>query len=191
MVYFIRLASRVRGPRLQDPTTDNKEKASRHFYSQQSTLSPNVRSALKESAKERGRFIRDADNLVRSLPIESEIEFGLRPSVIPVAKRLQLAPSQAPFRQCGLFDGDAHARRLPEDAAFFWDRFGRSDRAARDKTLPALVLARKDENRVAFGNVLATVHRLLRFKLERFRSRIANLSFDRERHLAPLIHDCL
>jgi hypothetical protein len=56
---------------------------------------------------------------------------------------------------------------------------------------PALVLARKDENRVAFGNVLASVHRLLRFERERFRPRTANLSFDRERHIAPLIHDRL
>src|SRR6478672_118058 len=54
---------------------------------------------LKESAKERGRFIRNADNLVRCLPIEFEIELGLRPAVVPVGKRLQFAASQAPFRQ--------------------------------------------------------------------------------------------
>ncbi len=147
-------------------------------------------AALKESAEERRRFIRDADNLVRCLTIEFEIELRLRPAVVPVAKRFQLAMSQAPFRQRGPSDGDADARRLPEDAAFLWDRFGGGDDTTRGETLPALVLARKDEDRVAFGNVLATIHRLLRFKRERLRLWIANFSFDRERgplHFAPLM----
>jgi len=41
-----------------------------------------------------------------------------------------------------------------------------------------------------FGDVLATIHRLLRAERERLRPRIANLGFDREYHtphLAPLI----
>ena len=145
---------------------------------------------LKQFAKECGRFVRDADDLVRCLTIEFEIELRLRPAVVPVAKRFQLATSQAPFRQRGASDGDADARRLPEDAAFLWDRFGGGDDPTRDETLPALVLARKDEDRVAFGNVLATIHRLLRFKRERLRLWIANFSFDRERgplHFAALM----
>src|SRR5690349_2303347 len=79
---------------------------------------------LKESAKERGRFIRNADNLVRCLPIEFEIEFGLRPGVIPGAKRLQLAASHAPFCQRGPSNLDADARRLPDDPGFLWNRCG-------------------------------------------------------------------
>ena len=85
--------------------------------------------------------------------------------------------------------GDADARRLPEDAAFLWDRFDGGDDPTRDETLPALVLARKDEDRIAFGDVLATVHRLLRAERERLRRRIANPGFDREHHtlFAPLV----
>ncbi len=65
------------------------------------------------------------------------------------------------------------------------------------------VLAREDEDRISFGDVLATIHRLLSIERERLRTRIANLSFDRKHHtslagrslaakaahLAPLFHD--
>jgi hypothetical protein len=147
-------------------------------------------AALKESTEQRGRFIRDADNLVRGLTIEFEIELGLGSAVVPVGKKFERAPPQAPLRQRGAFDCDAHARRLPDDPAFLCDRFGRGDDAARDETWPAFVLAREDEDRIAFGDVLATIHRLLRPKRERFRLWIANLSFDRKRdafHFAPLV----
>src|SRR5438094_2664067 len=147
-------------------------------------------AALKEPTEERRRFIRDADSLVRCLTIEFEIELGLGATVVPVGKKSELAPPQAPVRQRGASDGDAHARRLPGDPAFFCDRFGRGDDAARDETWPAFVLAREDEDRIAFGDLLATIHRLLRAERERLRPRIANLGFDREHrtsHLAPLI----
>src|SRR5213079_686244 len=71
-------------------------------------------------------------------------------------------PPQAPLRGRSASDGDAHARRLPGDPAFLCDRFGRGDDAARDETWPSFVLAREDEDRIAFGDVLATIHRLLR-----------------------------
>ena len=64
------------------------------------------------------------------------------------------------------------------------------DDAAGDETWPAFVLAGEDEDGIAFGDVLATVHRLLRAERKRLRPRIANLGFDREQHaprLAPLI----
>src|SRR2546423_9185210 len=146
--------------------------------------------AIKEPAKERRRFIRDADDLVCCLTVEFEIELGLGSTVVPVGKRFELAPPQAPLRQRGASDGDAHARRLPGDPAFFCDRFGRGDNAVRDETWPAFVLAREDEDRITFGDVLATIHRLLRAERERRCPRIANLGFDREHHtlhLAPLI----
>jgi hypothetical protein len=146
--------------------------------------------ALKESAEERRRFIRDADNLVRCLTIEFEIELGLGSTVVPVGKKFELAPPQAPLRERGASNGNAHARRLPSDPAFLYDRFGRGDDTARDETWPAFVLAREDEDRIAFGDVLATIHCLLRAERERLRPRIANLGFDREYHtphLAPLI----
>src|SRR4029077_16299511 len=145
---------------------------------------------LKEPAEERCRFIRDADNLVRCLTIEFEIELGLGSTVVPVGKKFELAPPQAPLCERGASDGDAHARRLPGDPAFLCDGFGRGDDAARAETWPAFVLAREDEDRIAFGDVLATIHRLLRAERERLRPRITNLGFDREHHtlhLAPLI----
>src|SRR5207248_8585598 len=147
-------------------------------------------AALEEPAEERRRFIRDADNLVRCLTIEFEIELGLGSTVVPVGKKFELAPPQASLRERRASDGDVHARRLPGDPAFFFDRFGRGDDAARDETWPAFVLAREDEDRIAFGDVLATIHRLLRAERERLRPRIAKLGFDREHHtphLAPLI----
>ena len=70
------------------------------------------------------------------------------------------------------------------DPAFFCDRSGRGDDAARDETWPAFVLAREDEDRIAFGDVLATVHRLLRAERKRLRPRIANLGFNRK-HPTP------
>jgi hypothetical protein len=137
----------------------------------------------EESIQKRRRFIRDADDLVRCLTVEFETEFGFRFAVFPVRKMLELSPPQGPLRDRGAFDHDAHAGRLSRDAAFFRDRFGASYHAARNESLPALVLACEDEHRVALGNVLAPIHRLLRSKRERLRSQTANLSFDRERHV--------
>src|SRR6266567_7125312 len=122
--------------------------------------------------------------------IEFEIELGLGPAVVPVRKKFELAPPQAPLRERGASDGDAHARRFPGDPGFLWDRLGRGDDAAGDETWPAFVLARENEDRIAFGDVLATIHRLLRAERERLRPPIANLGFDHEYHsphLAPLI----
>ena len=143
-------------------------------------------AALKESAKERLRFVRDTGDLVRCLTIEFEIELGLGSTVVPVGKKFELASPQAPLRKRGAPDSDAHARRLPCDPAFLCDCFGRSDDAARDKTWPALVLAREDKDRIAFGDVLATIHRLLRAEGERLCPRIANLGLDREYHAAHI-----
>jgi hypothetical protein len=145
-------------------------------------------TGLKEPAEEFLRFIRDADNLVRCLTIEFEIELGFGSTVFPVGKKFELAPPQAPLRLRAASNGDAHARRLPGDPAFFCDRFGRGDDAARDQTWPAFVLARENENGIAFGNALATIHRLLRAERESARRGITNLGFDREHHtlhLAP------
>jgi len=139
-------------------------------------------AALKESADERGRFIRDAGDLVRCLTIEFEIELGFGAAIVPVGKTFELASSQAPLRERGAPHGDAHARRLPRDVRFLRDRLRRGDDAAGDETLPTFILAREDENRVACGDELATIHRLLRAEGKRLRSRIANLSFDHEHH---------
>ena len=51
-------------------------------------------AALKESAEERRRFIRDADNLVRCLTIKFEVELGLGSTVVPIEKKLELSPPQ-------------------------------------------------------------------------------------------------
>jgi hypothetical protein len=142
--------------------------------------------ALEEFVEERRRFIRDADDLVSCLTIEFEIELGSGLAVIPVGELFELAPPQRPLRERGASDGEAHTRCLPGDTALLRDRFGGSDNAARDEALPALVLAREHENLVAFGDMLSTIHRLLRRERERLRPRIANLGFDRERHASRL-----
>ena len=103
--------------------------------------------ALEEFAEERRRFIRDADDLVRCLTIEFEIELGPGLAVIPVGEMFELVPPQRPLRERGASDDEAQARCLPDDAALLCDRFGGSDNAARDEALPALVLAREHEKR--------------------------------------------
>ena len=137
---------------------------------------------LKESSEERCRLIRDADDFVRCLAIEFEIEFGLGSIIVPVAKALQVTATEAPLGDRSASDSDADPRRLPDDPAFLGDRFGRSDDAARNETWPAFVLAGEDKDYVAPGNMFPTVHRLLRGKRERSRPRIANRRFDRKRH---------
>src|SRR6516162_8778114 len=92
---------------------------------------------LKKSGQECCRFIRDADDFVRCLPIEFEIEFGFGTIVVPIAKTLQLASAEAPLYERGARDTDAHARRLTRDPAFFRNRLCRSNDAARNKTWPA------------------------------------------------------
>src|SRR4029453_10108667 len=141
----------------------------------------------KESTEKCCRFIRDADDLVRCLTIEFEIELGLRPAIVPIVKKFELAASQPPLRQRSASDNDAHTWRLPRDPAFLCNRFGRSDDAAGDETRPAFVLTRKDEDRIAFGDVLAAIHRLLCAKRERLRLRIANLRSDPEHHSFNLV----
>src|SRR5919108_5285378 len=115
---------------------------------------------LKESAQEGRRCIRDADDLVRCLTIEFEIELALGLAVLPVGKVLEFAAPQRPLHECGAPDGDADARRLPRYAALLGDRLDGGDHAARHETLPALVLTREQENRVTFGDMLAAIHRL-------------------------------
>src|SRR5436190_17666450 len=92
---------------------------------------------LKELAQECSRFIRDANDFVRCLAIEFEIEFGFGAIVVPVAKTLQFATSEAPPGERSASNRDADPRRLPGYPAFLRDRFGRSDDAARNETWPA------------------------------------------------------
>ena len=75
-------------------------------------------TALKELAQERRRRIRDADDFVRRLAIELEIELGLGPVVLPVTEPLELAASERPLGNSSTFDGDADARRLSGDGRF-------------------------------------------------------------------------
>ena len=147
-------------------------------------------SALEEPPEKRRRFIGNADDLVRRLTIELEIELGLGPTVVAVGKRLELVPPQSLLREGGAFDSDAHARSLTGDAAFLRDRRRRRDDADRDEPRPTFVLAREDEDRVALGDVLAAVHRLLRSKGESVRAWISDLGFDGE-HRVRVSHSRL
>ena len=54
----------------------------------------NKLARLKESIEKRRRFIRDADDFVRCLAIELEIELGFRLAIIPVGKVIEFAPPQ-------------------------------------------------------------------------------------------------
>src|SRR5215472_7760146 len=144
------------------------------------------RSLSEESVEERRRVIRDADDLVRCLTIEFEVELGLGSAVVPGGERSELAPPQAPLRARRAPDGDAHARCLSRDPTSPWGQGGRGHEAAGDETWPVFVLAREDEDRIACTDVLAAIHRLLRIEGERLRPRIAHLDFDGERHAPHL-----
>src|ERR1700691_694193 len=97
------------------------------------------RAKLEEAIEKRRRFIRNADDFVRCLTIEFEIELGFRLSIIPVGKLLEFAPPQCPLRKGGTFDGNANAGRLTCDSAFLRDCVGASDHATADDASPALV----------------------------------------------------
>jgi hypothetical protein len=139
-------------------------------------------ATLKKSEEERCRFVRDTGDLVGCLTIEFEIQLGLGSTVVPVGKKFELTPFQPLLRERGASDRDAHARRLPRDPAFLWDSFGRGDYTARDETWSAFILTRENEDSVAFGDALATIHRLLPAERESLRQQIANFGFDGEWH---------
>src|SRR5688572_4205997 len=141
--------------------------------------------ALEKRREERGGGVREADNLVGRLAIVFEVELGLGPAVLPVFEALQLAPSQRPLRKPGALDGDAHARRLPGVAGFARGRLRRGDDAPGDEALSTLVFAREDVDRIAYRDVLAAVHGLLRGEDESLCTPIADLSFDRIVHARP------
>src|SRR5215471_5858323 len=124
--------------------------------------------------EERRCFIGNTDDLIRCLTIEFKIKLSLGSAVVPIAKALELAPPEAPLGERGASYGDAHSRRLPGDPAFLRDGFGCRHDAARDETRPAFVFAREDEDRIALGDVLSTIHRFLRAERERPRRRINN-----------------
>src|SRR5438874_3963511 len=142
---------------------------------------------LKKCAHESCRFIRDANDFVRCLAIEFEIEFRFRPIVVPVAKTLQFAAPEAPPGERSAPNSNSAPRRLPGDPAFLRYRFGRSDDAARNETCPAFVLTRENKDYIARLDVLPTVRRLLSGERERSRLRIDNRSFDRKRHFCPAL----
>jgi hypothetical protein len=143
---------------------------------------------LEEFVEERHRFIRDADDLVRCLTVEFKIELCPGLAVIPVGEMFEITPSQQALRERGPSDGEADTRCLPGEAVLLRDRFGKSDNAACNEALSAFVLTRENENGVAFGDVLAAIHRLLGSQRERLRSWIANIGFDRERHAFSLVN---
>src|ERR1700751_2882589 len=95
-----------------------------------------------EEAFEKGlRLIRDADDLIRRLPVELEIELGLGLTVVPVVEGLGIISPEWPLGECGALDCYAHAPRLSCNAAFLRDRLGGGDDATRDQALAAIGLA--------------------------------------------------
>src|SRR5580692_3770648 len=138
--------------------------------------------ALEALAEKRRCCSGDADDFVGCLPIEFEIELSPRAAVIPIGESLQLATPHGALRQRSSFDGNAHARRLTSDAALLPYGVRASDHTARNEALAALVLAREYESRIACGDLLAAIHRLLGDECESPCPRIHNFCFDRIRH---------
>ena len=133
---------------------------------------------LKQLFQELCRFIRDANDFVGRLTVQLEIELCLWSAVVPIGETFELASPELSLRDCCASDGDAHPRRLPGYPGLFCDRFGRGDHAAGDKTRAALILAGEHKDCVAFGDVFAAIHCLLRVKRKCLNERVGNLSFD-------------
>src|SRR3954451_2125778 len=106
-------------------------------------------------------MVGDANDLVGSLTIELEIELGFGSPLVPIGKRFQLAASQRPLRQRSALDGNAYAGGLPGDTRLLCQRLSRGNDASGDQPRPALGLACEKEDCVAWGDVLAAIHRLL------------------------------
>src|SRR5437763_8783930 len=139
----------------------------------------------EERLEKGGGFIREADDLVRGLTIELEVELGLGPTVLPVGEALEVAAAEATLRQRDACHRDADARRLPRDPGLIRNRFSRRHDAACDQARTALVFACEDKDRIALADVLAAVHGLLLGECECLCAGVADLGFDRE-HRAPL-----
>ena len=138
----------------------------------------------KEPAEEGCRGFRDTGDFVRCLTIKFEIQLGLRSTIVPLGKAFELAAPESPLDQRSSPDRDANARRLPRDPELPGDGFGRGDNSARNQAWAAFVLARENENCIAFSDLLAAVHRLLRVEHESPRAQIADFRFDHKRHVA-------
>jgi hypothetical protein len=95
------------------------------------------RTVSEALTQEKRRLIRDADDLVRCLPIEFEIKLCPRPTVFPVIERLELSASHRSLGKRRASDGDTHARRLARDAALLRSGFGMGHYTARNGRLPS------------------------------------------------------
>lgn len=71
-------------------------------------------SPLEMRAQESGRFVGDADDLVCSLAIEFEIQFGLRTAIVPVREGFEFGSPEAAFREAAFNEGPGsnHQPRL-------------------------------------------------------------------------------
>src|SRR5262249_43759117 len=132
-------------------------------------------------------LVGDADDLVRRLAVELEVQFRFRPAVVPRLERPELAASEAALRKRRARDPDADSRGLAANAALSCDRFSAGDDSTRDQTTPAFVLAREHEDRVAFDDVFAAIHRLRRSERKRLRPGIPDFGFDREPSPRPFL----
>jgi hypothetical protein len=94
---------------------------------------------LKETVEERRRCVGDADDLVRGLTVEFEVELRLGSAVIPVGEWFEFAPSLRPLCECGASDDDADTRGLPGDAALPGDRLGGRDTPRAKRPCPPSV----------------------------------------------------
>src|SRR5574338_619018 len=86
------------------------------------TIPCSVMVGLKEATQERRGSVGDTHNLVGRLTIKLEVEFSLRPAVLPVGEEFQLASSKTTLRERVTPDSNTDARRLPDDPALLWNR---------------------------------------------------------------------
>src|SRR5690606_26131802 len=128
-------------------------------------------------------LISDANDLVRCLTIELEIEFCLRTTIIPVAKRLEFTAPKPSLRPPGALDKDAY----PGSLSFNTLRPRESVRRRHDsfcgQAMTALVFACEHVNDVACRYAFTAVHRLLPGEGKYLYSRICYFYLDRIEHI--------
>ena len=122
------------------------------------------------------------DDLVGGLPMELEVEFGLRPSVVPSSEGLQVGATETALCDGSRFERDTYTWCLPREPRHSRDRAGTRDDAPGNEPTASLILTREKEGPITHSDMLASIHRLRCAEIEHPRGSIDDVSFDSERH---------
>jgi hypothetical protein len=96
-----------------------------------------TRSRLEEAEQEGSGAVGEADDLVRRLTVELEVELSLGAGVVPISEGLEFASSEPASCVAGAVDRDADPWRVSPDVGHSRGRFSRGDDSPRDQAVAA------------------------------------------------------